>query len=404
MEEGTIARWAKSVGDPVAVGEILCEIETDKAVMDYEAYEAGILTHIVVAEGETASIGAVIARLDGEATETSPPAPAPSPDAGATAAPVKEAPEPDGPAPSAPTPPPVAEDLEAKSTKPPSPDGEKRVGSPLVRRLARENNLDLAAVKGSGPDGRIVRHDIEGLLHETTSDEKGTQVDALSASRRVIARRLSETTSVPTFYVTRVARADELVRLRAAVNADLAVTQRGKISITDVLVRAVALALLEHPLVNASWGEEALETHAKVNVGVAVDSSRGLVVPVIRDANKKSVAEIATELRALVESANTKGLRLEEMSGGTFSLSNLGAFGVHEFTAVLNPPEAAILALGALERVPVVERLEGQEHIVVGTTLSYTLTCDHRVIDGAEAARFLGTLTDLVEHPGAILA
>ena len=416
MEEGTIARWHKQPGDAVNVGDVLVEIETDKATMDYEAYEAGTLVEILVPEGEVATIGSLIARLDnGKAGAAVVPAPTSTSETAATpAAPAAAAEE----TAEAVSPPPVATPAPVESAD----DAERRIASPLVRKLAREHGLDLRQVRGSGPGGRIIRADLDGLLAVATAEAEahkgpamplasGPLLDAKRGSeqipftnvRRVIARRLGESArTVPHFYATAVADAEALVQLRSALNEQLLATGRAKVSVNDLLIRACALALREHPMVNASYVSDASTTmlvHHRINIGVAVASVNGLVVPVITDADQKSVSQLGAETKQLATQAGTKGLSLDQMSGGTFTISNLGMYGIEEFTAIINPPESAILAVGATKREPV----GVGDEIVLRHRLRYTLSADHRIIDGALAAEFLQTLTRLIESPLSLI-
>ena len=412
MEEGTIARWHKQPGDTVNVGDVLVEIETDKATMDYEAYEAGTLAEILVPEGEVATIGTPIARLDnGKASAPTVAAPASTPVPAADDVAAQETAELESPLPVA-SPAPVESADEA----------ERRIASPLVRKLAREHDLDLRQVRGSGPGGRIIRADLDGLLDVATAEAEahkgpalplasGPLLDAKRGSeqipftnvRRVIARRLGESArTVPHFYATAVADAEALVQLRSALNEQLLATGRAKVSVNDLLIRACALALREHPLVNASYVNDASTTmlvHHRINIGVAVASINGLVVPVITDADQKSVSQLGAETKQLATQAGTKGLSLDQMSGGTFTISNLGMYGIEEFTAIINPPESAILAVGATKREPV----GVGDEIVLRHRLRYTLSADHRIIDGALAAEFLQTLTRLIESPLSLI-
>jgi pyruvate dehydrogenase E2 component (dihydrolipoamide acetyltransferase) len=472
MEEGAISTWHKKPGDKVAVGDILVEIETDKAVMEYEAYEAGTLAEILVPEGQNADIGAPIALLDdgtggpasapaAPATETQTdsaerlqPAPA-APAASASAAGQAQAPAsqarvaavPPAATPPAATAPAATADEAVHGTA--NGNGAARpVASPLVRKLARENNLDLSHVTGTGPGGRIIRADISALLSGAAqadtaapsapqaqdaaaaapgdvtaatagagaasapagsaapaADEvRGSRKVQLSQVRRVIARRLSASASeIPHFYVTAAADAQELMDLRGTLNAQLTEGGRAKISVNDLLIRACALALRAHPEVNVSYDGDASKVmlvHDRINIGVAVAAESGLIVPVIRDADTKTVTQLGAEAKRLVALAAERKLTPEQTSGGTFSISNLGMYGVQQFTAIINPPEAAILAVGATTREPA----------IVGDTvqpryrLRYTLSVDHRVVDGALAAKFLQTLTGLIEHPWMIIA
>lgn len=418
MEEGAITTWLKQPGDRVEIGDVLVEIETDKANMELEAYEAGTLAKILVPEGELVPIGTPIALLDdGKPSDSTAPV--------APAAALAENP--------------VAEPPEAATAQEPrhgslagleTVGGDRLFASPLARKVARENHLDLSRVRGTGPGGRIIRADLDVVLPNpaetvpsaaaiptptaATSPASGTTHQAdqkraseavpISNTRRVIARRLGESArSIPHFYVTAIADAEALVRLRTDLNEQLTAAGRPKVSINDLLIRACALALREYPLVNASYVDDAstsMLVHHRINVGVAVASENGLVVPVIEDADQKSVSQLGSETRSLVALANGKKLTTEQMSGGTFTISNLGMFGVEHFTAIINPPEGAILAVGGTAREPVVV---GDE-IVPRYRMRYTLSADHRIIDGALAAQFLQALTRLVENPGAIIA
>jgi pyruvate dehydrogenase E2 component (dihydrolipoamide acetyltransferase) len=464
MEEGAISTWRKQPGDKVAIGDVLVDIETDKAVMEYEAYQAGTLAEILVPEGHNADIGAPIALLDDGSGPVQ-----------GGAGEIQESSERKSPAPDAPaelslagSAPPAAEAVSAGAGAPVAVNGTangasgsiRQLASPLVRKLARENHLDLSHVTGSGPGGRIIRADLSGLLATGTpateiaevtaaatraapapgasaapvvtpsapgaapvsaalapagstsaesaaaeTDEvRGTRNVPISQVRRVIARRLSASArEIPHFYVTAVADAQALMDLRATLNAQLTEAGRAKVSVNDLLIRACALALREHQDVNVSYGGDASSVrlvHDRINIGVAVAAESGLIVPVIRDADTKTVTQLGTEARKLVALAAERKLTPAQTSGGTFTISNLGMYGVEHFTAVINPPESAILAVGATSREPT----------VVGDTLEpryrlrYTLSVDHRVIDGALAAKFLQTLTNLIEHPWMIIA
>ena len=423
MEEGAIASWHKHPGDRVEIGDVLVEIETDKATMDYEAYEAGTLSQILVSEGDTVSIGTPIATLDNgkDSAPVAPstpaavaPAPTPPPAPTATAAPAPAA---------ATSSAAVVAPAPARPVEPHHSGDDGRFASPLVRRLARENDLDLSRVSGSGPGGRIIRADLDGLLGATPApvlhrsaprpvlttgpivdDKRASQEVAVSKARRVIARRLSESAqTIPHFYVTAVADAQVLMDMRADLNEQAAAQGLAKISVNDLIVRASALALRAHPDVNASYvGDDSavMRVHNRINIGVAVASQHGLVVPVIVDADLKNVYEIGAEAKALATQANGKGLSIDQMSGGTFTISNLGMFGVEEFTAIINPPEGAILAVGATTREAVVVG----DQVVARYRVRFTLSADHRIIDGALAAQFLRTLTELIEHPWRIVA
>ncbi|MBW4029412.1 MAG: 2-oxo acid dehydrogenase subunit E2 [Acidobacteria bacterium] len=419
MEEGAIASWHKHPGDRVEVGDVLVEIETDKATMDYEAYEAGTLSEILVSEGATVAIGTPIATLDDGKAGSDPSAPATeSPVAAATASPTPLVTAPPAATVAAPVPAPPAHAVAPAHR---GPDGQ--FASPLVRRLAREHDLDLSTVTGSGPGGRIIRADLNHLLSENPApvaappvaratistgpivDEKrASQEITVSKARRVIARRLGESArTIPHFFVTTVADAEMLMEMRNDLNERAVAKGRPKISVNDLLIRASALALREHPEVNSSYlGDESsvMLVHNRVNIGVAVASKNGLVVPVIVDADRKSMGDISVEAKALAAQANGKGLSIDQMTGGTFTISNLGMFGVEEFTAIINPPEGAILAVGATTREAVVVG----NQVLARRRMRFTLSADHRIIDGALAAQFLRTLAGMIEHPWRIVA
>ncbi|WP_172978364.1 dihydrolipoamide acetyltransferase family protein [Microbacterium sp. SYP-A9085] len=442
MTEGAIAQWLKAEGDTVARGDVLAEIETDKAVMDLEAYESGVLEKILVQPGENVAIGAAIAVIGAGSGSSG------GSDAGDAAA----APETAGGASQADTgqePPAARADASAEDAEPaaapkgedapkaeaetpadasqaPASSGSKVKATPLVRSLARSHGIDLGTVHGTGPGGRIIRADLEQLLTAgkpaaqpaaaasvPTAPEPQSAPGAaapvgapqeddervpLSQIRKVTARRLTEAALVPVFQLTTVLDASRLTEVRRNINTSLA-DSGVKVSVNDLVVRAVAVALAAHPEVNASFGGDAILRHKHVNVGVAVALEDGLVVPVIKDADRKSITAIGAEVKDLAARARAGRLKLDEMTGGTFSVSNLGMFGIDAFTAVINPPEAAILAVGATVDEPVV--VDGQVQVRPRTRL--TLTVDHRVLDGAAAAAFLRDLTNLLTEPLRIL-
>ncbi|TFD86338.1 2-oxo acid dehydrogenase subunit E2 [Cryobacterium serini] len=404
MEEGELSRWMKQVGDEIHKGDVLAEIETDKATMDLEAFDNGILEQLLVVAGELVPIGAPVARIgDGSnivAEGAAPAAPAAAPVA--VAVPTTPAATP------AATPPTDAPTPTATQT------GELRT-SPLARKIGREHGIDLHAIVGTGPQGRITRTDVDRAIvaQEATASAASTaprtaapaqpapaavSTDSVSVPvsriRAVTARRLTESQAVPHFFLTSVVNVERLVAFRADVNESLAALGT-KVSLNDLFVRASAVALRAHPEVNASWGDGVILRHNHVNVGVAVATDDGLLVPVVTDADQKSLGAIATETRALAGLARTGSLSLAQMSGGTFTISNLGMFGIDSFTAVLNPPEAGILAIGAASDVPAVR--DGV--LVTVPTVKITLTVDHRVLDGAVAAAFLRDLVTLLEEP-----
>ncbi|MFG1855099.1 dihydrolipoamide acetyltransferase family protein [Actinomadura geliboluensis] len=425
MEEGVISSWQKQPGDEVAVGDVIVDIETDKAVMEYEAYEAGVLEEILVPEGESAAIGAPIARIApaGGAKPAAPAEPAaepeakPEPEPEPAAAPEAAAPEAKAEE-AAPAAAPARAPERSAATRPPS--------SPLARRLARDHGIDLASLSGSGPGGRIVRADIEAAIRsggaaeapaaaapaapaapapaapapaaQARAADEDVEAVPLNRFRKVAAKRLTESKrDAPHFYLNREVDAEALLAFRKTLNEALA---PAKVSVNDLIVKAVATALREHPAVNVSYTEENLLFHKRIHVGIAVAVEDGLVVPVVKDADRKSVSQIGAESRELAGKAREGKLKLDEMSGGTFSVSNLGMFGVSSFSAVINPPEAAILAVGAVRDEPVVR--DGE--VVPGKRMAVTLSVDHRATDGATAAQFLARLAELLQNPLLIVA
>jgi pyruvate dehydrogenase E2 component (dihydrolipoamide acetyltransferase) len=397
MTEGVLSRWLKAEGDIVHKGDVLAEIETDKATMDLEAYDEGPLTALLVAEGTTVPIGQPIAVIGASTGGTS------TPEASQSAA----------------SPAPQASEAPAHRAAPESgsPAGRYRA-TPLVRKIARDHGIDLGTVTGTGPHQRIIRADIEPIVAAlgkstgapiakpgpTTAPSTspaaapvataGDETIPLTRIRRVTAQRLTESAAVPHFYLTGVVDAERLLALRADINAALTGSDE-RVSVTDLLVRACAVALRAHPLLNSSWAGDSILRHGGIHIGVAVATEAGLVVPVVRDADRKGVREIATDARSLAERAHAGTLSLQELSGGTFTISNLGMYGVDHFTAIINPPEAAILAVGAATPTPVAR--DGE--VVVRSVMKMTLSVDHRVVDGAPAAAFLRELIDVVEAP-----
>ncbi|MFD7846690.1 dihydrolipoamide acetyltransferase family protein [Nocardia sp. NPDC059764] len=413
MEEGVVAAWLKQVGDQVKAGEILAEIETDKALMELEAYEDGVLERIIAEAGARVPIGEAIAILgdgSGASAADAPAAAAPAPAAQADSAPPVSAPG-NGAAPgngSAPS-------ASAES-------GERKKSSPLARKVAKELGVDIAAVTGTGPGGRVTKLDVENAGSMATaaaptapaangSAPAASAVTAptavapatgdydeipLTTIQRVSAQRLTESMQqAPHIYLTSAIDVTELLAFRAQINKTLEQTGSGKVSVNDLLVKAVATALRLDPSVNVSFAGDKLLRHKAINIGIAVATDAGLFVPVIHDADRKSVSAIAAEGREKAGRARDRKLKGEDMSGGTFTISNLGMFGIEQFTAVINPPESAILAVGAAQDEL---KLDG-EKVVSRKILRVTLSADHRSIDGAVAAKFLQQLKELIEHP-----
>jgi len=411
MEEGQVVKWLKAEGDSVTAGEILAEIETDKATMELVARGDGLLRKILVGEGGTAPVGdviAVIAAADEDISEFE------SGGAGgsAAAAPAQEASE----ATEVETAAPAAKAAKTPAAPEKSGATNGRIkASPVARRLAAEAGLDLASVAGSGPGGRIVKRDVEVALEggvpaapvptsaPTPAAPPASDADyedvPLTQMRRAIARRLVESIGpIPHFFLTVDVDMTRALEARKRINAMLEAEGR-KISINDLIIRATAAALRRHPECNAHWMGDSVRRFNRVHIGVAVAIDDGLITPIIRDAHMKGMADIGVEIRELAGRAREKKLMPDEYTGATFSISNLGMLGIHEFTAVINPPEAGILAVGGVEDTPVV--VDGE--IQVRPRMRMTMSCDHRVIDGALGARFLATLRGMLEEPATIL-
>ncbi len=404
MEEGTILRWLKADGEEVSRGEELVEIETDKATMVYESDQAGTLK-LIASEGDTLPVGATIARVgdavdgDGEGGL-------------AVAGPAALGEEPAGAATAAPD---TARSAPAPSAEAAEAGGDGRVkASPLARRIASERGVDLASLAGSGPGGRIVKADVEGAgagapatpaapaaTADAIATAKGTTTEVeLTKLQQTVARRMAESkATIPEFNVQIEVDMDECVRLReqlkqiAREGAEVAPTYN------DMVVKACALALREHPTANGSYRDGRALLHSRVNVGVAVAADDALVVPTVFDADTKALGEIARETRALAERVRSKAITPPELGGGTFTVSNLGMFGISSFAAIINPPQAAIMSVGALAKRAVVDDAGG---IVARSMLTLTLVCDHRILYGAEAALFGARVRELLQAPAAL--
>ena len=436
MTEGNLAKWHKKVGDPVKAGDVIAEIETDKATMEVEAVDEGVVGELVVPEGaQGVKVNAVIARLLGEgedkgalkAAPSAAPKPAPSP--AASAAPKAPAPAPAAAAPAppqaAPAPRPAAQPAPAARA---GNGADRAFASPLARRMAAQAGVDIDRLKGSGPNGRIVKADIDAALRGGAAPRTPSPAAAPPAApkappmpatpsmahvaalagnapytpvphtgmRRTIARRLTEVQqTVPVFYLTLDCEIDALLKSRADINAQA----EAKISVNDFVIKAVALALKKVPAVNASWSEDAVLRWNSVDVSVAVALDDGLITPIIRNADQKGLAQISAEMKDLASRAKANKLKLEEFQGGTFSISNLGMFGVSEFTAVINPPQSCILAVAAGVQQPVVRN----GSVAIATVMRCTISCDHRVVDGATSAQFMNAFKKYIESPVTML-
>ncbi len=400
MESGVIVRWLKSEGDTVAKGEPLYELDTDKVTQEVESDLDGVLTKIVVAEGDV-EVGATVAVIEG--MESSDGKPGSDGASAAAAEPESDVPEPPAAA--------KAETAEkavpgGEAAGAPSVAAPARVkASPLARRIARERGVDLASLRGTGPEGRILAEDVERAADGGTAAPEAAplapdevEVVPLTSVRKTIARRLTEAWSTPVFQLGVSADMTEVLALREQLVARLAEGD-AKPTVNDVLVKLAGAALTRHIPVNATFTGEEIRRHQNAHVGIAVAAPQGLVVPVIRDADRRTVQEIARARADLVTRARDNKLTLKDMEGGTFTISNLGMFGVEQFTAVLNPPQVAILAVGAVKEEPVVS--DGA--LDVAPILRMVLTCDHRAIDGADGAQFLQTLVALIEQPALAL-
>jgi pyruvate dehydrogenase E2 component (dihydrolipoamide acetyltransferase) len=416
MEEGQISRWLKKEGDKVSMGEPLAEIDTDKATMEMQALSSGVLRKILIKEGESAPLGqmiAVIGEPDEDISKVLGSAPAPE---------HKEAePEPEKKEEKAEKAEPVVASpgpgngQEAPVAAPAGTSG-RLIVSPLAARMAAEAGIDLRSLSGSGPQGRIIKRDIEAALDQSkaaapAAKTPGTQLRAVvsqpqrqwgaspyrdepaSEIRRTIAKRLVTSLGpVPHFFLTTEIEMDRAAEMRKGINA---LDPELKISVNDIIIKVAAASLIQHPQVNASFQDKSLRYYERADIGVAVAIEEGLITPVIRSADQKSLSEIATEVRELAERARNRKLKPEEYTGASFSVSNLGMFGIDEFTAVINPPEGAILAIGAMSPKPVVR----DDQIVVRQMMRVTMSCDHRIIDGATGAKFLQTFKKILENP-----
>ena len=421
MEEGTLAKWLVKEGDTVKSGDLMAEIETDKATMEFEAVDEGVIGKIMVPEGtENVKVGTVIAVLNGEGEESAAPAPAPAPAKAEASAPKAEA---------APAPAPAPAPASAPAAKA-NGGGDRVKASPLARRIAAEKGVDLAGVTGSGPNGRIVKADIEGAKpglsgaegpgaapagepaapaaapaaaeHKPVwyDDTIPHEEEKLSNIRKTIARRLTESKqTVPHIYLTVDIRLDALLKLRTELNA--ALESRGvKLSVNDLLIKALGVALIQAPKCNVTYTGDKLIKYGRADVSVAVSTPTGLITPIVRDAAGKSLSAISSEMKDLAGRARDGKLQPQEYQGGTASLSNMGMYGIKQFEAVINPPQGMIMAIGAGEKRPYVV----DDALAVATVMSATGSFDHRAIDGADGAEMMKIFKELVEAPLGMIA
>lgn len=407
MTEGVVAEWLKKVGDEVSSGDILAEIESDKATMEFESFYDGVLLHIGVEKGKAAPVDSILAIIGekgedvsaileaekAKAVESDKDEPKEQPKADTVEAKPAEARE-EKPQPK------LAATNVAKSAPAQQSSANGRVkASPLAKRLAEEKGFDIGRIPGTGDRGRIIKRDVEAFTSVGPSAANAVESFEdveVSQMRKTIARRLAESKfSAPHFYLTMKINMDAMIDARDSINS----VSSTKISFNDLVIKASAVALKEHPQVNAAWMGDHIRYNHHVHVGVAVAVPEGLLVPVVRFADTKRLTEISSEVKDFVLRANDKKLQPQDWQGNTFTVSNLGMFGIDEFTAIINPPDSCIMAVGGIEEVPVVK--DGQ--IVPGNVMKVTLSCDHRVVDGASGAKFLKTFKKLMENPVLLL-
>ncbi|HBU79958.1 MAG TPA: pyruvate dehydrogenase complex dihydrolipoamide acetyltransferase [Muricauda sp.] len=409
MEEGTVASWLKSVGDKVEEGDILAEIETDKATMEFESFYSGTLLHIGIQEGEGAPVDSLLAIIGPEGTDVDAVLNAKSSGGSSKSAPKKEASKDEAPK--------KEESSKKEETAPATQDGQRIFASPLAKKIADEKGINLADVKGTGDNGRIVKKDIENFKPSEKAAPAAEKTEAApavapvtlpvgeesveevknSTMRKVIAKRLGESKfTAPHYYLTIEVDMDNAKASRAQINS----LPDTKVSFNDMVLKACAMALKKHPQVNTSWNGDSMIYKHHIHMGVAVAVDEGLVVPVIKFADQMSLTQLGTAVKDLAGRARNKKIKPDEMEGSTFTVSNLGMFGIQEFTSIINQPNSAILSVGAIVDKPVVKNGE----IVVGSTMKVTLACDHRTVDGATGAQFLQTLRAYLENPVTMLA
>jgi pyruvate dehydrogenase E2 component (dihydrolipoamide acetyltransferase) len=406
MTDGVVASWTKNVGDAVKSGEVLAEIETDKATMEFESFYDGVLLHIGVETGHSAPVNSILAIIGEAGEDISSILTATVPGA---SAPVAEVPTP-SPAPvaaSAPAPSPAPVSAPIATPVVVHNSSERVFASPLAKKLAAERGISIEAVAGTGENGRIVKRDVDHYVPYTPAANAPSYSAApagtvsftdepVSQMRKTIARRLAESKfTAPHFYLTLAIDMDAAIATRKGLNSIEGV----KVSFNDMVIKAVAMALRKHPAVNSAWMGDFIRRNAHINIGVAVAVEDGLLVPVVRFADGKGLTQISAEVRDYAQKAKDKKLQPADWEGNTFTISNLGMFGIESFTAIINPPDACILAIGGIKEEPVVKN--GQ--VVPGNVMKVTLSCDHRVVDGASGAAFLQTFKTYMEQPAAML-
>jgi len=401
MTEGVVAKWHKKIGDPIKAGDLVAEIETDKATMEFESYQNGTLLYIGVPEGKGAPVDAILAIIG-------------KPGEDYTHLLKEEKPETKKAEQKKPESVPVQKATVTETPKPvvvtagapviPTEENGRIKASPLAKRLAAEKGIDLSRLSGTGDAGRVVKRDIEwfkpgmmpSLKHAAADERESFEEIPVSQMRKTIARRLSESKfSAPHFYLTMEIQMDRCMDARESINLVSPV----KISFNDIIIKAVATALKQHPKVNSSWLGDTIRIHHHVHIGVAVAVDEGLLVPVIRHANHRTLSEISQQVKDFAQKAKNKKLQPQDWEGNTFTISNLGMFGIEEFTAIINPPDACILAVGGIKQMPVV--VNGK--LRIGNVMKVTLSCDHRVVDGVTGSQFLQTVKGLLENPVVLL-
>jgi pyruvate dehydrogenase E2 component (dihydrolipoamide acetyltransferase) len=401
MTEGTVSKWLKKVGDKVKSGEILAEIDSDKATMEFESFYEGVLLYIGIPDKKAAPVDAILAIIGKQGEDVAKILEAEK--AASQKSEVKSQKE-TAVAPKIETKKEVVErkaepvvQSSGKTYQPIENTGERIKASPLAKKLAKDQNLRISLIGGSGDGGRVVKKDIENFLHfsngkPSASMKESYTEESVSQMRKTIAKRLSESKfTSPHFYLTMEINAEELVKMRSTINE----VSSTKLSYNDFIIKATAASLREHPKVNASWLGDVIRYNNHIHIGVAVAVDEGLLVPVVKFADGKTLSQIAGEVKGFAQKAKDKKLQPKDWEGNTFTISNLGMYGIEEFTAIINPPDACILAVGGIKEVPVVK--DGK--VVPGVTMKVTLSCDHRVVDGALGADFLQTLKTLLENP-----
>jgi len=401
MTEGVVAQWHKKLGDTVKSGELLADIETDKATMEFESFQEGTLLYIGVEKGKTAPVDSILAIVGKKGEDINPliesdkkkaPAPEQKKEEPKPQPKVEEQPK----AAASAAPQPVEKKVETiPATTVKSADGRSKV-SPLAKKLASERHINLGFIKGSGDGGRVIKRDIENFGGNgggaTFSEVEKYTEEPVSQMRKTIAKRLAESKfTAPHFYLTMEIEMDEMIKAREAINAIAAV----KISFNDIIVKAVAQSLRNNPKVNASWRGDVIRFNQHIHIGIAVAVDEGLLVPVIKFADRKTLSQISSETKVYAQKAKEKKLQPSDWEGNTFTISNLGMFGIEEFTAIINPPDACIMAVGGIREAALVK--DGR--VVPGHAMKVTMSCDHRVVDGATGAAFLQTFKQFMENP-----